>query len=73
MSANSKPGIASAYLEIKALAAFTAKYRASILAIVTLLSPGDVAAVVAALDFIQSMVGLFQRIYDLWEAYEHPA
>ena len=59
------------YFTLKELAAFTAKHRATILATVLVLSPSDVAAVTAALDFLQTTVALFARVYDLWEDSEH--
>lgn len=63
---NSKPGISTARNTLKVLASFLGKYRSSILATVTLISPGDEAAVAAAIDAIIAASELFERIYNVW-------
>lgn len=68
MAANTKPGIATAAATAKELAEFTARHRATILTVVAAVSPGDLAAVTAALDAIQTFNTLFQKIYELWVA-----
>lgn len=68
MAANTKPGVATSAATLKALAEFTSRHRATILAVVAAVSPSDVAAVTAAMDAIQTFNTLFQKIYDLWIA-----
>lgn len=66
MAVNSKPGISTSYHVSKHLASFLGKYRAQIIATVTVISPADVAAVNAAIDAIVSASALFARIYETW-------
>jgi len=63
---SNKPGLSTAAATLKELSAFLGRYRQTIIAVVTVISPGDVTAVNAAIDAITTFAGLFERLYDTW-------